>query len=471
MKNNILIKDKAVIGVMAGLAIFIIGLPVLVAIENAAAVPEGTETAAEISDTSYNPAPLYGAGALSDSETKVYELTVIPAYSPLFESAGIFSDDAIGFEYDRKGNIVLDSLALPDEVVAAATVSINEADDTTEAAETAEDEEISDDMMSEYSNLAIANVSDFVNVRSDASAVSDVVGIIYDDAVAEIITFKTDSAGEVWYQITSGNVEGYTKACYFIAGNNAAQVAGDYITTYATCNVETLNIREEASANSKRVSYLNANERVKVIENDGEWLKVSYGDGDEGYISSLYVTLTEEFTYALTLEEKAEQDALNTEQSSRVKETAQSTTAVTENLTYVNISTPPSQLYTSNEELRSAIIAYAEQYVGNRYVSGGGSLAGGTDCSGFTCFVYRDFGYTISRIPNGQYTSNGRYVSYEEAQPGDIVCYSSNGSTCTHVGIYIGNGQIVHSANSRQGVIISDISYCGPVLAIKNVID
>ena len=65
----------------------------------------------------------------------------------------------------------------------------------------------------------------------------------------------------------------------------------------------------------------------------------------------------------------------------------------------------------------------------------------------------------------------GRSISSEELQPGDIVCYSSNGGkSCTHVGLYIGDGQIIHSANSRKGVIISAVDY-SPIIGMRNVID
>ena len=131
----------------------------------------------------------------------------------------------------------------------------------------------------------------------------------------------------------------------------------------------------------------------------------------------------------------------------------------------------PETSYTSNEELRRAIVDYALQYVGSNYVHGGTSLATGTDCSGFTCFVYSDFGYSISRTPSGQYNGAGRSISYGEIQPGDIICYSSNGGkSCTHVGLYIGDGQIVHAANSRKGVITSAADY-SPIIGIRNVID
>jgi cell wall-associated NlpC family hydrolase len=108
------------------------------------------------------------------------------------------------------------------------------------------------------------------------------------------------------------------------------------------------------------------------------------------------------------------------------------------------------------------------QFLGNKYVSGGNSLITGTDCSGFTSLIYADFGYSISRTPAGQYSSAGRAVDYSEAQPGDIICYGT--SKCTHVGIYIGNGQIIHSANSRKGVVIYQADY-DTIMGVRNVID
>lgn len=111
------------------------------------------------------------------------------------------------------------------------------------------------------------------------------------------------------------------------------------------------------------------------------------------------------------------------------------------------------------------------QYLGNRYVHGGQSLASGTDCSGFTCYVYQAFGYQLSRTPQGQYTSAGQSIDMAQIQPGDVICYSSNGSSCTHVGLYIGNGQIIHAANSRKGVIISNYDYDGVILGVRSIVE
>ena len=238
-------------------------------------------------------------------------------------------------------------------------------------------------------------------------------------------------------------MEGYIKAEFFIYGDAAAEVVDNYVTRYAVVIADRLNVRQDPATDAKRIGYIDNGEKVKILENDGDWLKVQYTDSKEGYVSAEYVTISEEFIYAKTIEEEQAEIA------------AQKATTT----------------YTSNAELRQGIIDYAMQYLGNRYVHGGSSLSGGTDCSGFTCFIYAEFGYSISRTPGGQYSGAGRSISSEELQPGDIVCYSSNGGkSCTHVGLYIGDGQIIHSANSRKGVIISAVDY-SPIIGMRNVID
>ena len=252
---------------------------------------------------------------------------------------------------------------------------------------------VEDTNADEYASLAIANVTNYVNVRTEPNTDSTVVGKIYDGAVAQIL----DVAGEDqdWFRIISGNVEGYIKAEFFIYGDAAAEVVDNYVTRYAVVIADRLNVRQDPATDAKRIGYIDNGEKVKILENDGDWLKVQYTDS----------------------------------------------------------------------------IEYAMQYLGNRYVHGGSSLSGGTDCSGFTCFIYAEFGYSISRTPGGQYSGAGRSISSEELQPGDIVCYSSNGGkSCTHVGLYIGDGQIIHSANSRKGVIISAVDY-SPIIGMRNVID
>ncbi len=317
-----------------------------------------------------------------------------------------------------------------------------------------------DEEESEYANLAIAQVTDYVNVRSLPNTDGEIVGKIYNGSVAQVLATAGDN--DDWFQIISGDVEGFIKAEYFLYGEEAEAVIDQYVTYYATVLADRLNVREEQSADSRRIGYIDNGENVKVVEDCGDWLKVQYTDSKQGYVSAEYVSVHEEFVYAKSIEEERREEAERQALAARAQEAEQSTPEVIGDITF------PTNQYTSNEELRTAIVDYAMQYLGNKYVHGGRSLASGTDCSGFTCYIYKDFGYSLSRTPGGQYSTNGRSVSYDEIQPGDIICYGK--SKCTHVGLYIGDGQIIHSANSRKGVIISAADYDN-ILAIKNVID
>lgn len=118
----------------------------------------------------------------------------------------------------------------------------------------------------------------------------------------------------------------------------------------------------------------------------------------------------------------------------------------------------------SNEKNASpkgkAIVEYALKFNGNAYVFGG-SWDGEepytpTDCSGFTQGLYKHFGYDIPRVAGDQ-ANVGREVELKDIQPGDLVFYSSNGSTVTHAALYIGNGKIIHAQTPRLGIGISNI--------------
>ena len=330
----------------------------------------------------------------------------------------------------------------------------------TETEETVESQEETEE--NEYADLAIAQVSNYVNVRSLPNTDSDIVGKIYNGAVAQVLSV----AGEEndWFQIISGNVEGYIKAEFFLYGDAAAEVIDQYVTRYANVIADRLNVREQPSTESKRIGYIDNGERVQLLENQGEWLRVQYTDGKEGYVSAQYVTISEEFVYGKTLEEEAKEQEERKILEERENVTEQE---VAEDVTIMV--TEPVGTYSSNAELRSSIVNYAMQFLGNRYVHGGNSLVTGTDCSGFTSLIYKEFGYSLSRTPSGQLSSNGRSIDYSQIQPGDIICYGKGGK-CTHVALYIGNGQIIHSANSRKGVVIYQADY-DTIIGIKNVID
>ena len=116
----------------------------------------------------------------------------------------------------------------------------------------------------------------------------------------------------------------------------------------------------------------------------------------------------------------------------------------------------------SGSDLGKKIAKYACQFIGNPYVYGGTSLTNGADCSGFVMRVYQDFGYRLPRTSYEQ-RSAGRGVSYDEIQPGDLVCYSG------HVGMYIGGGKIVHASNEKTGIKVSNATY-RQILAVRRII-
>ncbi len=323
-------------------------------------------------------------------------------------------------------------------------------------------EEVSGEEESEYANLAIAQVDHYVNVRQQPGTDSEILGKIYNGAVAQILDVAGDE--QDWFHVVSGSVEGYIKAEYFLYGDAAVEAVDDYVTRYATVIADRLNVRQEPGIESGRIGYISHGEKVKILEPQEDWLLVQYTEGQTGYVAAEYVTVSEEFIYAKSLEEERAEQAAQRELEERMAAREQ---AAPEN-TVVTPLTPPAALYTSNEELRRSIVDYAMLYLGYPYVHGGRSLAGGTDCSGFTCYIYADFGYSISRTPSGQYSSDGRSIDYSEIQPGDIICYGK--SKCTHVGMYIGDGQIIHAANSRKGVVIYDAGYDN-ILGVKNIID
>ena len=217
--------------------------------------------------------------------------------------------------------------------------------------------------------------------------------------------------------------------------NNSSQKTG-YIST------NSVNFRKEANTSAEVITKLSRNAKVTVISEEGDWAKVTY-NGDTGYVSKDYVSDKE-------IEVTSRGGTRNS------KETAKKETTKTSE---VNTSSTP--VSTNGKVSGSDVVAYAKQYLGSRYVSGGASPKG-FDCSGFTTYVYKHFGISLSRTSSGQ-ASNGRAVSRSELQPGDIICFSNSSSSkrIGHVGIYVGGGQFIHAANSRKGVIISNVSGAG----------
>lgn len=120
--------------------------------------------------------------------------------------------------------------------------------------------------------------------------------------------------------------------------------------------------------------------------------------------------------------------------------------------------------HTVENSVGSDVAEFAVQFVGNPYVYGGTSLTNGADCSGFVMSVYENFGVSLPHSSSADRNVGVDVGGLENAQPGDIVCYSG------HVGIYIGNNQIVHASTASTGIKISDADYRTPV-AVRRIFE
>lgn len=310
-----------------------------------------------------------------------------------------------------------------------------------------EEETVSQNGVEDFSNLVIAQVNDYVNVRSIPSEEGEILGKLYDDSVGEFV-----SEQDGWYEIKSGSVQGFVKGEYVVTGDAAVELAKEVGKRIATVTTTTLFVREEPTTESPVIGMVPIEDELSVTEegvNEG-WVKVSVEEG-EGYVSTEFVTLSTEFVKA---ESKAEEERrLAAEEAERKKaNAAASNSAASKSGASVG----------NGSGAGSSVAGYALQFVGNPYVYGGSSLTNGTDCSGFVMSVYAHFGVGLPHSSGAQRGCGYDVGGLGNAQPGDIVCYSG------HVGIYIGNGQIVHASTAATGIKVSNANY-RQVLSVRRI--
>ena len=304
----------------------------------------------------------------------------------------------------------------------------------------------------QFKSLVIAQVNNYVNVRSLPSEEGEIVGKLYDESVGHFIEEENG-----WYKITSGNCTGYVKGEYCVTGEDAVELAKEVGVRIATVTTTTLKVRKEPSLEASVLGLVPIEDELVVTEELDGWVKVDIEEGF-GYVSTDYVTLSTEFVEAESKEE--EEARLEKERKAREEANAAAARAQAERAAVQsNVSKKPSTAVTSISGSGAGVdvVNYALQFVGNPYVYGGSSLTNGTDCSGFVMSVYAHFGVSLPHS-----SAADRNVGYDvgglsNAIPGDIVCYSG------HVGIYIGNGQIVHASSSTTGIIVSNASYRQPL--------
>ena len=308
-----------------------------------------------------------------------------------------------------------------------------------------------------FKSLVIARVNNYVNVRDIPSEDGEIVGKLYDKSVG---TFIEESDG--WYKISSGSVEGYVKAEFCGTGDDAVSYAREVGTRIATVTTTTLYVREEPGTDAVILGMVPIEDELIVTEELDGWVKVNIEEGD-GYVSTDFVNMSTEFVKAESIEE--ERARLAKEEAARAEAKAAAARKAAENKASSGSSSsgqtttyaPP-----SGSASGQAVVDFAMQFVGNPYVYGGTSLTNGADCSGFVMSVYGNFGVSLPHSSAADRNVGAAVNGIENAQPGDIICYSG------HVGIYAGNGQIVHASTSKTGIIVSNATYRS-ILSIRRI--
>ena len=358
----------------------------------------------------------------------------------------------------------------------------------------------------EKDEFAVAAPNVYLNIHTDASLGSEVIGKLYSNDVAKII----QDNGSDWVKVKSGKLVGYVLGEYLVKGDEA-ELLSELVKKNVAIADNSDNVVEVHRNKSDKgvIMTVSQGEQITVEENMDEesdgWIEVSTEKG-KGYVKSKDVSVSDAYPVAETAEEqqerienatvkdiaddaqmkadkaskvaqaaaeKAEQaasiiedeDTEHTRADEKAAETAQAVAEMAQTAadnTQVTADTAKEDMQKHGSETGEAVAQFALQFVGNPYVWGGSSLTHGTDCSGFTMSVYANFGVGLPHYDASQRGYGIGIDSLSDARPGDLICYYG------HVGIYIGDGQIVHASNARDGIKVSRADYRS-IAAIRRI--
>ena len=366
----------------------------------------------------------------------------------------------------RKMRLSMAMLTIAASVLTTGNIKADEKDTTKETNTATE---------SKYANKAVADIysTTTLNIRKKGSINAKIVGKMKKGNIATVL-----KKGSEWSKVRSGNVTGYVKNQYLVFGDEIENFAKQNVKKVVKVQTETLRVRKKASTDSKIVTLVSEDDKLKVKKQTDDWAKVKV-DGQTGYVSKDYAKVTYSFGKAKSMKQiQAEQEAKKrAEEAARNKPVSTTSSSHTSNTGTTSGSTTGSTQTTKKASVSvsssgssatgSRIVSYAQQFVGNPYRYGGNSLTSGIDCSGFTQQIMAKFGYSISRTSSSQ-SGDGRAVSTSNLRAGDLVFYGDGGSI-DHVALYIGGGQVVHASNSapypRGGIKISNVNYRTPICA------
>lgn len=300
-----------------------------------------------------------------------------------------------------------------------------------------------------YSRLGIANkVDTYLNVRNKPSEKGKIVGKMTKNAGCHVYSIKKG-----WAKIVSGKVKGYVKASYLTTDEKAETLATKVGRECVEIQTDSLRVRALPSTTAPIYSVVSEGEEFTIKESTVtlDYVKqvvkkqkiskeaIERAGGYEGMQQSLqdFICIYVDDDYAFVAKEYVKEQYT-------LKRAAK-------------VSTVKASSGVSSSQ--ASIVEYAKQFLGNRYVWGGASLTGGTDCSGFTMALYAKYGHSL---PHNAAAQAGCTRSVSSPKPGDLFFYS-NGSRINHVAMYIGGGMVIHASNPRDGIKISNAYYRHPV--------
>ncbi len=345
------------------------------------------------------------------------------------------------------------------------------------------DNEVSNDTVSDSNvnnNITTSNESDnqgdvncVTNSETNVRMVPSIMSTIKDVLPAEKQLTRISQINN-WVQVTDGNITGWVLLNKVVQppvspepvkdnqtpniDNQETQTNDDLgnqskadANKKGKVNVETANVREKANTKATIVGFLDYGDEVTIVSEDGDWYQIQTKD-ISGYVSKRLIDiLNENEITSRGLTDKRENDTTVVDEDTNnvLTETLNSTQNEEEEPLVVAVS--------DNEKKKQDIVNYAKQYLNYPYVSGGKNPSTGFDCSGFTKYIFSNFGYNLGNTAASQ-NSIGTEVSRDNLQLGDLILFYDEGkSKIGHTGIYIGNSEFIHAANPSRGVVIDNI--------------